>query len=322
MTRLYIRVSKKIKNHTLASNINKVTLNSLECKDVPVSVNMKLINSGEEYPVAVTITGTNRKTKEMMQSGNLYFTYQKKSGLLNVFAKEGTAQGTYKFALTGYAMEEGNVVPSAGSVTLSVVVSTKKPSLSLKAAGRINLITRGDSYVTFTPKLKNLSGKIAAVELEGDDSKHFYARVDTEGKIKIYAREKAMIYPNTSYKLGIKATLTNGYECNPVTVKIVPKQSLFKAAITQRTITLCKNEIKGQPLTINVKSPIDAHIAYIKPVTVPEGITFDSDTQTVAITDSGRIKSGKNYKIVLEITPKGAYRSIKPAKITVHIKVK
>ena len=315
-------VSKTIKSHTLVSDIKKITLNSTECGGIPAAIKMSLINSMEKYPLTVFVEGTGNKAKKMLQSDNIYFTYNKKTGVLNAFVKEGTTQGTYGYRLTGYAMENEKVVNTAGTVTISVVVATAKPVLSLKASGSIDLIARSDSCVTYIPTVRNYSGSIASVELEGEDASKFYARVGEDGKIRIYAREKAMIYPKSSYYLEIKATLTNGYECDSVRVKIVPKQSSFKVAVKQHKITLYRNEVNGYPIDISVKSPAASRIAYIKAVTVPEEITYNSDNQTIKITESGKVKAGKTYKLVFEVTPKGAYRSVKPAKVTIQVKVK
>ena len=121
--------------------------------------------------------------------------------------------------------------------------------------------------------------------------------------------------------MGLQLTLDSGYEFAEKTVMIKPKQSAFKAAAKETNITLCKNEDGAYTLEFQVKIPKAAEISYVKPVALPEGFLYDRKKQTLQIVDAGKLRSKKIYNITFEVTPKGAYRSVKPAKVTVKVKV-
>ncbi|MBQ8592216.1 MAG: Ig-like domain-containing protein [Lachnospiraceae bacterium] len=314
-------VSKKIKSNTLVSDVKKITLNSIECGEIPAMVKMRLQNSTEAYPAKMLVSSTNDKTAAMLTEDNLQFVYNKKTGLLKVFIKKGTEKGNYKFKLTGYVSDKGTYVKAEGTVSLTVVVATAKPTLTLKPAGNIDLIAREQTCVTYTPSMKDFAGRVVVASLEGKDAAKFYAHVDDNGKIKVYAKPYAAVLPKTTYELSVKATLENGYVCEPVTVRIKPKQSAFRAVAKQSTITLCRNEVSAYPVAMIVKSPVSSKIAYVKAVSIPQGMQYDSANKTLKITDSTKLKAGKTYKVTFEVTPVGAHRSIKPAKVTMKVKV-
>lgn len=316
-----VTVNKSVKPNTLVPGDAKIILNTTSETALSANINIGLKNSDKRYPDKLYVQGADKKSKEILSNQELVFFYNKDSGKLHVMAKEGIKIGNYKFTYTGMLIKDDNYISAYGAGKVTIQISQTSPSVTLKASGSIDLINRTQSCITYTPVVKVISGKTVAVELTGKNAINFYSRVTDDGKIKLFVREFAKVIPKQTYEIGMKITLNNGYELPESYVKVKPKQSSFKAAAKETQIALCKKETKAYPLEFVVKSPKTAEISYVKAISVPEGFAYDSVNRTIKISNTKKVKTNKTYSISFEVTPKGAYRSVAPSRVTVKIKV-
>lgn len=145
--------------------------------------------------------GTDKKGKEILDSGYFRFSFDRSTGKFYIKKNEGVQApkaGTYKLNVKGQ-IRMGAALVDTKIATISLVVSDKAPTVSVSAKG-----------TKFTTKLANSTSPITGFELD-TVSKALFTAVYNEGVIEV--TPKGSLYKK-EYKLGGAFTLEDGTVIN------------------------------------------------------------------------------------------------------------
>ena len=133
--------------------------------------------------------------------------------------------GTYKYKVYAWCMvtdeDENKQLVRMKPVTLTIRVTDKQPSASVKAKGKIDISNPNDSAITYTPTLTNMKGNISTAVLRGEYASQFIVTAVGDGTYDVKLREGSLIKKGT-YKLYFTFVLENGIKVNskPFTIKL------------------------------------------------------------------------------------------------------
>lgn len=315
------------KQKELVLGKNKITLN----KETTVAKNGTL-----EIPVSVkgsdaTITKITYKTDKnsafLVNDNHLYIVYNEeqqklKIGLNNNISKSNK-KGNYKLTI-GAVDSQGEELKAA---TLTINLTDKKPTLSLKAKGSIDLIQRENSSIIYTPTVANVESTISSVELTGNYTTYFDAEVTDEGTIELSATDRNMS-TSMNYPVGMKVELENGVEVElskPVNVKPVNKVPKITASTTKAT--LYKGTDTKIPISLKL-APENAEIEKIELVEDKNSKFFDLQSNaekqavTIGLSEAAKGMKAGNYTVSYKVYFKGAAYNVKPTVVKCSIAVK
>lgn len=304
------KINVRVSANTLIVDHSKITINKSK-GDRSVVISTYLKNSSSHFPNSILLSGLDEKGKKVLSEKKLFTCYDYRNGKVKVIADPSIEAGTYKFTLSSYCEERGAIIKSS-SVPVTLGVTEKNPTLSISSKGKINLINRSASYILLTPSLKNGVGKIQNVSIDRESKKLFTTRV-VDGKIRVYARNKASIYPNTVYDLSFSVEYDNGMIFEDKHVRIKPTQTALKAASSKKVV-IYKKQQEIIPLELKVTSPVGAKIGSVKVVNIPNGMEIVSEGEDyyLRILDREKLRPNKTESVILSVNPDGAYRTIKP----------
>lgn len=321
------------KSQTLVLEKKNVTLNmatnviSNGFCELPVSL------KGSDVSVQSLTFTTDKNSAKLVNSGYLNYEFDPDTQCIYLGINKGVdaaanniKAGTYKLTLVG--VDEFGVTTS--KATLSIILASKAPSVSLSGKGAIELTARATSEIAYTAKLTNIEGTIVEVpELTGAYASYFNARVE-DGKIYVSATELPMSTKIT-YTLGMNVTLDNGVTV-PATVKIKPVNKGNKVKAVTPTVTLYKQE-KDTSAAVTFSTGITAAIDDMEIVSDKTSDLFKlgewtyADGQlktTVSLSDTEAAKMMKLGKYTLNVRVKlhgAAYNEKAPVvKVTVVVK--
>ena len=157
------------------------------------------------------IIGDNAAAKQLLEEGKISICPQKDGDQRNLIIclnDSGVRSGTYKYKIYGWCKQGETKILRMNPVTLSITVSNKQPSVSLKAKGKITLSNPQNSGVIYTPKISNLTGGIRNAALNGSYASAFTLTDCGDGTYRVELREGAKISKG-SYKMYFVFTLEN-----------------------------------------------------------------------------------------------------------------
>lgn len=223
---------------------------------------MKLKNSNAAIDYSKTeCTPADAKTENAMTAGYVKLALVDGQDAISVLIGKNENDrfkdyltGTYKFKI---AVTDENGVKTS-PVTLTIVSSAKKTNVNLKTAGKIDLSKRGSSCVTVTGTIVGESDSIVAMSIDSSSFRGDYD--EATGKMKIYAKPKAMLRSNTSYDVTVNISTSLGVH-HEKTIKIKPSYTKPKLKASASTITLYRSAA-GDYKTVSVSST-NAKINYM-----------------------------------------------------------
>lgn len=219
-----LTVNKKMPS--LALEKTKITLNSGEAGK-EVIVLKAFTGKNEKISIArlkeADISGSNAASQKLLNDGKISICPQKENGIryLKICLNDSNIKnGTYKFKIYGWCMS-GESIRKMSPATLSIVITNKKPSVFLKAKGKINLKDLKGSAITYTPKVSNVNGVIEDAVLCGPYASAFQLVREGDGSYQLRLKENTGLGKG-SYKLYFVFYLNNGIriESKGFTVKV------------------------------------------------------------------------------------------------------
>ncbi|MCM1144565.1 MAG: CAP domain-containing protein [Blautia sp.] len=158
------------------------------------------------------IVGANGAAKKLLEEEKLSICPQRQgdSRTLTVRLNDSSVKnGTYKYKVYGWCMVGETKILRMNPVTLSVTVSNKQPSVSLKAKGKIKASDLAGGEILYTPKIANVTGEIRSASLSGAYASAFTLTPGDNGAYRIKAKDGAGLNKG-SYKLYMTFGLENG----------------------------------------------------------------------------------------------------------------
>jgi len=266
---------------------------------------------------SVSIEGKDAKSKSALNDGA--FAFELNNGVLEggiADRKYFTKAGNYTYIVTAYT-EEGK--PVAGTLKVSVVMAKNVPAISFKTKGSINLLDRIGTSIKATPTLKNYSGKIVGVELQGTNADKFLAEADENGNVIIRARENEALKTKTNYTLSLDVELDSGVHVLSK-VKISLKQITPKLVQNTKEIVLfetAKGEAYGKEFEVRLKDENSSgEIERIRLVTETDTFAY---TGVVFVKDKPSLKPGKKYTLKFEVYFVDAGMNVKPTVVSLKV---
>ncbi|MCM1087452.1 MAG: leucine-rich repeat protein [Muribaculaceae bacterium] len=158
------------------------------------------------------IVGANNAAKKLLEEEKLSICPQRQgdSRMLTIRLNDSSVRkGTYKYKVYGWCMVGETKILRMNPVTLSITVSNKQPSVSLKAKGKIKASDLAGGEILYTPKIANVMGEIRNASLSGAYASAFTLTPGDNGAYRIKAKDGAILNKG-SYKLYMTFRLENG----------------------------------------------------------------------------------------------------------------
>lgn len=127
--------------------------------------------------------------------------------------------GTYKYKVYAWCMDEENQMIRMKPVTLTIKVTDKRPSATIKAKGKIDISNPGESGIIYTPQLTNMKGDISTAILNGEYASQFIITDCGDGTYDVKLRAGSLLGKG-SYKIYFTFVLENGIKVDSKTVTI------------------------------------------------------------------------------------------------------
>ncbi|MCH5257605.1 MAG: leucine-rich repeat protein [Lachnospiraceae bacterium] len=215
---------------SLALDQTKVTLNTNEIGKEVWDIKA-YVNKNDDVDIVrfrqADIVGVNSASKKLL-SENKIAVYPYRDGsqrrLKVALNTNNVKSGTYKYKVSAWCLiENGETkkISTMSPVTLSIKITNKKPTASVKAKGKINILSPGSTGITYTPKLANVTGDIRTATLTGEYASQFILTQNSNGTYDVKLRKDSKIGEG-KYKLYFKFVLENGVkvESKAFTIKL------------------------------------------------------------------------------------------------------
>ena len=108
------------------------------------------------------------------------------------------ATGKYKFDVQVFSQNTGSLYTT---LTVNVVDVPLQKCLKLQGKGKIDILNREDTAITYTVKTSNLQGTLFYSSLTGADANKFYVAEAANGKIVVKAKQNAAFSTKVTYKV-------------------------------------------------------------------------------------------------------------------------
>lgn len=203
------------KTPTLTLDKTKVSLNTNAAGREVFSLKASA-NKNETVSIVrlkeVDIVGANNAAKKLLEEEKLSICPQKQGDDRTLTIRlngSSVKSGTYKYKVYGWCMVGETKILRMNPVTLSITVSKKQPSVSLKAKGKIKASDLSGGEILYTPKIANVTGEIKSASLSGAYASAFVLAQGDDGTYRIRAKDGAILNKG-SYKLYMTFKLENG----------------------------------------------------------------------------------------------------------------
>ncbi len=271
---------------------------------------------------------------------NVSLVYNAEKGMLEAKIKDGKepAGKTYKFICTPVyvsgalaadpAAEDAEYKDSKNSAAITVKITDKAASVSLKAKGNIDVLNRDSSAVTYTVRKVNFVDEIRSVRFKRaskisqsvlDAAEYFNEPVlNDDSTVTITAKEEAVFTKGMKYAFKLEFTLKNAHsaeaaptvlETKDITIK--PKQSKVRLSASAKPAfyRYVNSGNNYTDLRLTGNNGIIEKVEYDKENNrkIPEGITpviEDGLLTGITFDGSAYIKKGR-YKLVFKVYYKG-----------------
>lgn len=340
---------------TAVLSSNKVTVNSLFADDYCACIDVTAKNAGEykyvfsddaiEFVDSKSTKQTVRdNAKILLENMDVELFEDGRARVVVMLPTDKTvANGTYKFTLTPSIMSgnEMSTVYELKPVTFSVVVENKKPTLSAKVSGTIDLVNQTKNTATVQlsfnkqnyETIDNIEGIRVYDKSTGEDTWQFRVEYyDWESGKLVLTPSTTYLQAGKSYALQVEATSNTG---NVYLVNVTVKTAQANYKITAGTANYY-TAINSGNIQLSTTEGVYLNNVEVLKVTTDKGgkkaisgVTFDGrlgSDNTVEIWSDGdlpsNIKKGTTIYVQLEVTPYGLASNKKPTTITVPVTVK
>ncbi len=280
----------------------------------------------------VSVNGADKKSIQAMNEG-LKFNFDGETGILTVTISNGQAltKTTYSFNVRA-EISEGKYATAKLKVT--IVDKAPESLLSVTCKGSIDVFDRENSYVTCTPKVKNLSGKITGVSLTGRDAHLFEAEMNESGKTIIKAKEGVAYITKYAYKAQPVYEISSGDRTYTVAAKTISlklkqtkpnlttslsSQYLYQASDNKLNVSVMALNSKGKGLNVR-----NMELVETKAIKDAFELIYDeqADSYQLTVKDVSKVKKGKSYKLKLNVYLNEQADNEKAYPVTVTVTVK
>lgn len=226
-----VKLAVNTQTPTFALDKTKLSFNTnavgKEVVDIKASV-----SKNEEVAIVrlreADIVGTTSAARRLLSENKLTICPQKDGNGRNLkicLNSSDVGKGTYKYKVYAWCMLEEKAgekkIACMNPVTLSITVTNKQPSVTLKAKGKIDIANPVNTGIVYTPKVSSAMGDIRTVSLKGGYSSQFILTDLGNGAYRVRLREGSPLVKG-KYKIYFKLVLDNGIEIESkaVTVKL------------------------------------------------------------------------------------------------------
>lgn len=303
----------------------------------------------------VSITGQDEKSKKALKVDNsLVLQYWNDCGDIVVkFNNNKIDTGSYKFKITVGNDEVGTIASSV--LTVKVVDTSMDKNLKVTAKGSIDVLDREGTYITYTPKLSNLTGVITKGGLEGRDADLFNAWME-DGKLIVHARDGETYSTKNSYQVNavfwVQTQDYDGYEVStakPLTIKVKQGKPKLKASAVNNTLyrqldntveikldaTLNKKEVEIEDVwLLNYAEDLELRTSKIQADNTDDSgeqyydVIYNPETKSVTLAWRDRnyansiVQSGKTWKVKLAVRYRDKAGNEKNGEVTCPVVVR
>lgn len=214
---------------------------------------------------------------------------------------------------------------------LTVQIYEGKPSITVKASGKLDTIAP-NSAVTYTiAKMKNIAGEVKQVRLEGNGADLFDIAL-LDGRAVVTLKDGVVYQKDASYKLNLIYSIAGQEVPVPVTVKVT--QSPLKLAPVKPLNLYQANSFLS--CTLTVTAPAGAKIDSItlgsktdgqfrNALGGDDGVTFVERADgtilvSFRIQNAAFLNYGKSYTVYLNILPQGNAENAAPTSVKLTVK--
>ncbi len=337
-------------DEALAPKLNKTTLRlntafwSYDMDTADVTYKDKDSAGFLEEDIKVYDANTDAMQKKLKDG--IEFAYDKnKQTVTAKLLRSDVPNGTYKFKLRVPVNNDNNYYVET-PFSVKVVSDAPAKAITVSQKGTIDVLNREGTFVTVTPTLKAVNGKIqeeGGVKLTGIDAHLFTAKLDTDskGKQSIIIKAKTVENPEdpepvkvellTKYDYKVKLLLTleseSGYTTKYETpeLKIRLKQGSPRVSITPAGAQFYSGieSLINRDIKITLAGAQDPPaIEDVKLLNYTTEFDLYYDANNIRITHTGCAAKNKTYSLQFEVTLKDKATNEKPIKTTYSVKVK
>ena len=290
----------------------------------------------------IQFVGADAKSTEILNNV-LTLSYSENLGSIvaELHPNAGTlTKGTYKFKVN--VTNEDNGYAETTTLTVSIVDTAVAKCVKLSKKGSIDVLRKDTTYITYTPKLTNLAGRIVEVDLVGVDEDKFDAYLNADGTaFDIYAENKEFS-TKASYSIipVIKLETDNGeyldyYDVTLPAQTVKVTQGKPKATITAPNGNVLYTQ-HGGDLILDLDTVLDEENIEVENVSLANYTsdlkvagcwTNESNGTTIYLraSDNGfnQInKTGKTWSLKFEVTYADKAVDQKPVTVTYKVTIK
>ena len=262
-------------------------------------------------------------------------------GAIHVRLNQDSAVGKCVYRLTPVLGDEatGQEVTMNTPLTLTVqVYESQKLGVSLSAKGKLDTQNPDSAIVYTVSRLNNCSGRLDGVSLEGPNGDKFHAELDSSGTkdmILLTMRDGEEYATNVTYKIQFRFSICGQEVLSPL-MSLRVTQSRLKLTASPTKLTLFQAQSTPASAKVVLSSPTTARIedisvnaktsAELKAALENGGFTARIEGNTAVIQldagKSGLLRAGKNYTLLLDVTPENNAENLKPTQIKLTITIR
>jgi hypothetical protein len=270
-------------------------------------------------------------------TSNIYIT-GKENGLLMEFRGSSKPE-TGKYTVT--------VIPKINDAELSAIkvnvqiVDTPASVASMSTKGKLDIVDRENTFLTVTPKFKNINGVLTEAEFMKGASVADKLDLSVEdGKIIIKLKPDeeitgAELKSGLSAQLSLIVTSDNGdriaITSSPLKIKVT--QSAVKAAVVPKSVVMYSKISQGtaQNIDFAISKPVGAEIASVTLASVKSSdATYNcfkisensSGGYTLQLLDKGKELKAKTYNVAVNLKFKGSAMGSKQHTLKIKVVIK
>ncbi len=281
------------------------------------------------YDTNVRIVGVDKKSKDVLNE-SLVLNYNSDWGEVVASLNDNNlAKGNYKYKI----IADNNKRKSETTLTVSVVDVAPEKCVKVNKKGSLDVLDRTGNYITYSPKLTNISGNIMGAYLEGPDANLFntYFNVETQC-LQVYLSEGQSYSTKNTYKVQPVFVVDGGREGCPVETtmqSIKVKQGKPKVTVKADSNVLYSNA--ENELCLNVSALLkdkEVAISDIKLANYTDDIWvnyYDSETKQLSISkyaDKDILKYGKSWNLKFKVIYRDKAGNEKDSVVTYKVVVK
>ena len=300
----------------------------------------RLLGDAAWAETAVTLTGNPELVlddlllPEDLDSQGIQLSYSSETGLLTAQLENNAAANqrrTLSLIPVVRRLDNGQQLTlTEKPIRLTLQIYQGAPRVSLSRKGTLDTLIP-TSAITYTANLYNLTGRLEAVRLEGEDAGLFRASVDETGKkVMLSIAENAQCALGTTYRLSVVVTI-RGREY-PVAVSFQVRQSSLRCTAPSSLFLYQAAPVTG---TIRLQSPSGAAIESIRISSrtnsalmkaIGDSFTLEptEDESAMAfslgLSDPSGLTRGRSYALYLDVIAKGSASNASATTVKITIK--